>query len=327
MNKLSSCQTYNDLKKGFVDLDKMLGPDLPKYIIPQQFYETYFNIMAVKKYPLVQATIKAAKQGRIKLLNHSDPKDESIKHYVMPDCISCITTPPNPNKPTIALVNAIKKTGYIRNADKEAVGLKVNEVALYSYLQTGYVATLLAEKDQAVTNNVKLHTLLAEMYSSMFSRIIDQIYPITGEDGSYTRLSFLLCLFYYQFMCGLDDVTALKLSMRVKTVDPAEVSANSKVFASGNVKMSKFDDFISAFMREFPFIRQGSVTLRLIIGKTIKQYGAGAMFTLEHFQSFLNMIQCVGLRSGMYNDAMIAKIVPSNLIKDVDKILLLIGES
>ena len=150
MNKLSSCQTYNDLKKGFVDLDKMLGPDLPKYIIPQQFYETYFNIMAVKKYPLVQATIKAAKQGRIKLLNHSDPKDLSLKAYVMPDGISCITTPPSPGKPSIALVNAYKKTGYIRNADKEAIALKINEVALYSYLQTGYVATILAEKGMIV---------------------------------------------------------------------------------------------------------------------------------------------------------------------------------
>jgi len=46
---------------------------------------------------------------------------------------------------------------------------------------------------------------------------------------------------------------------------------------------------------------------------------------LEHFQSFLNLIECVGLRSNMYRDDIISKTIPSTVIKNVDKTLLLIS--
>ena len=326
MNKLSSCKTYNDLKKGIVDLDKMLGPDVSKYLIPVSFYESYFNILSVKKYPLVGPTIRAAKAGRIRLMNHSDPKDLSNKAYILPDMFSCFTTPiRKPGDKCVALVNAFKKTGYIRNADKEAIGLKVNEVALYSYLQTGYLGILLAEKDEEISRNVKLHTLLAEFYSSLVGKVIDKIYPISGEPGAYTRLLFLLSLFYLQFMCGFDELTALKIAPKIKTVDMAEVSQNSRVLNSNSFKMNSFDDFISLFMVEFPYIKSGTVTLRAIVGDMIKLYGSGAMFALEHFQSFLNLIECVGLRSNMYRDDIISKTIPSTVIKNVDKTLLLIS--
>ena len=74
MNKLSQTLTFQRISKALPSLKEQLNPaNFPKYTIPINYYDSYFNIIGVKKYPLVQPTIKAAKAGKIRLLNHSDP--------------------------------------------------------------------------------------------------------------------------------------------------------------------------------------------------------------------------------------------------------------
>ena len=57
----------------------------------------------------------------------------------------------------------------------------------------------------------------------------------------------------------------------------------------------------------------------------MKTYGTSAMFIVEHFQSFLNMIESVSTHSMLYRDDVINKTIPTTLIKNVEKILLLIS--
>ena len=212
MNKLSSTLTFASIVGSLPSLKEQLNPkNFPKYTIPMTYYESYFNILSMKKYPLVPATLKAAKEGKIKLLNHSDPLNFSDKKSILPDSLSTVALPLPGNKVEI-YVNAAKKTGYVRNADKEAIGLKTNETSLYSYLQSGFISYILAIKDAEVTNNIKLHTLLAEFYGDLIGKVIDRQYPITGEADSYTRLMFLLALYYFQVMCGYDLEKSIKFS-------------------------------------------------------------------------------------------------------------------
>ena len=70
MNKLSSTLTFSSIVGSLPSLKEQLNPkNFPKYTIPMTYYESYFNILSMKKYPLVQATIKAAKEGKIKIRN------------------------------------------------------------------------------------------------------------------------------------------------------------------------------------------------------------------------------------------------------------------
>ena len=325
MNKLSSTLTFSSIVGSLPSLKEQLNPkNFPKYTIPITYYESYFNILSMKKYPLVQATIKAAKEGKIRLLNHSDPLNISDKASILPDSLSTVALPLPGNKIEI-YVNAAKKTGYVRNADKEAVGLKTNETALYSYLQSGFVAYILATKDTEVTNNIKLHTLLAEFYGSLIGKVIDQLYPITGEPDAYTRLMFLLAMYYLQVMCGYDLEKAIKVALEVKTVDKITIASKSRAFAAEKLKMKDFNEFLECFLVEFPFVKRSEVTLRGVVAGVMKTYGSSAMFIVEHFQSFLNMIESVSTRSMLYRDDVISKTIPSTLIKNVEKILLLIS--
>ena len=326
MNKLSSTLTFSSIVGSLPSLKEQLNPkNFPKYTIPMTYYESYFNILSMKKYPLVQATIKAAKEGKIKLLNHSDPLNYSDKKSILPDSLSTFGVPVSGQNKIEIYVNAAKKTGYVRNVDKEAIGLKTNETALYSYLQSGYVSYILATKDIEVTNNIKLHTLLAEFYGTLIGKIIDQLYPITGESGAYPRLMFLLALYYLQVMCGYDLEKALRVALDVKTVDKVLVANESRAFAAEKLKMKDFNDFIECFLVEFPFVKRTEVSLRAVVGGVMKTYGTSAMFIVEHFQSFLNMIESVSTHSMLYRDDVINKTIPTTLIKNVEKILLLIS--
>ena len=78
-------------------------------------------------------------------------------------------------------------------------------------------------------------------------------------------------------------------------------------------------------MIEFPFVKRSEVTLRAIVAGVMRTYGTSAMFVVEHFQSFLNMIESVSARSMLYRDDVISKTIPSTLIKNVEKTLLLIS--
>jgi hypothetical protein len=326
MNKLSQTLTFNGIVKSLPSLKDQLNPkNFPKYTIPQTYYESYFNILSVKKQPLVQGTLKAAKEGKIKLLNLSDPIDYSDKKSILQDAISTVVLPVGGEKKVEVYVNAAKKTGYVRNVDKEAIGLRTNEVALYSYLQTGYISYILATKDTEVTNNIKLHTILAEFYSYLMGKVLDKCYPVTGDSDSSTRLSFILAMYYFQVMCGYDLEKSIKLALTVKSVDPVLIGNSSRAFSAGKLAMKDFNDLLDVFKFEFPFVRQSEVTLRGVISATMAMYGASAMFVPEHFQSFLNMLECVANHSNMFKDQAVSFAVPTTLMKNVDKILLLIS--
>lgn len=328
MNTLSSTLIFSKLAGMLPTLKKQLDPKcFPKYTIPMSYYESYFNILSVKKYPLVAATIKAAKEGKIKLINHADPFNFSDEKTNLSDAISTVALPVSgPNKFEI-YVNASKKTGYIRNVDKEPIGLKTNEVALYSYLQSGFVSYLLATKDLEITNNIKLHTILAEIYSNVIGKAINRLYPITGEDEGMTRLHFLLAMYYFQVMCGYDFKKAINVALTVKNVDPIAISRKSRAFAAEKLLMKDFNDFLEVFSIEFPFVNKKSISLPAVVVQVTHDYGQSAMFIIEHFQSFLNMVEAVTAHANLYHDQALsgADGIPSPLARKVESILLLIS--
>lgn len=326
MNKLTSTQTFKDIMKATPNLIRMISPDmLNKYVIPLSFYEDKFKALSTKKYALVRPTLKAAKANKIHLFNFSDPFNSQEESSVMPDYYTAFGYVIRDGKGSQTWVNAAKKTGYMRNSDKEPVALRTNETALYAYLQTGYTSLLLLEHDAEITNNIKLQTYLAEFYGTLMSYVFDRIYPISGELDSYTRLTFLCALYYLQVMAGYDLKKALNIAIKLKNVDAVTVAEKSRAFAEASIEMKNFDDLIKSLEIEFPFIKKGSMTLRSIVAATARQFGPSSIFAVEHSQSFINMIQSVGLKANFYRDDVISKLIPSVHVDEVNRILLLIS--
>lgn len=325
MNKLSNCELFNAYKQFKPDISKLLTPQsFASYEIPSSFYDSWFGPLSAKKYPLLRPTLKAAKEGKIHLFNFADPRNDSAKPILIHPSLSAFLGFNN-RKDIISFVNAAEKTGFIRNADKEAVGLRVDENHLYGYLQTGYTAILLGKKDTDITNNVKLQTDMAEIYSTLLSTIIDGIYPISAELDAFPRLVFLCALFYLQFMAGYSEDKAVSVALKLKNVDPIVVGNKCKALEMGALKMTNFDGFLNSLKVEFPFINLKDFGLREVASGWTKRYGPSSFFAIEHFQTLLNLVQHVGLRTALYADFNLSKIIPQTLIQDVNKILLLIS--
>ena len=325
MNKLSNCELFNAYKSFKPDILKMLNPQtFSKYEIPSAFYENWYNTLMTKKYPLVRPTLKAAKNGLIHFFNFADPIDSSAKPVIIHPSLSAFLGMNN-KKEVVSFVNVADKSNIIRDADKEPVGIKIDENHLYGYLQTGYTAILLNKKDTEITNNIKLQTDMAEIYATLLAHVIDSIYPISSEDDGYQRLTFLCAMFYLQFMAEYSEEKALSVALKLKTVDQVVIASKCKSLAFGNVKMNSFDDFLAALKVEYPFINLKDFGLREISMGFKKRYGPASFFAVEHFQTLLNFVQHVGLRTNLYADYNLSRMIPPTLIADVNKILLLIS--
>lgn len=325
MNKLSNCELFQAYKTFKKDIGGVLTPQsFLNYEIPSSFYDSWYNPLSAKKYPLLRPTLKAAKEGKIHLFNFADPKNPSAKPIIIHPSLSAFLGY-NQKKDIVSFVNAAEKSGFIRNGDKEAVGLKIDENHLYGYLQTGYTAILLAKKDSEITNNIKLQSDMAEIYASLLSKVIDGIYPISAELDAFPRLVFLCALFYLQFMAGYPEDKAVTVALKLRTVDPIVVGNKSRALELGQIKMTKFDDFLAALKAEFQFINLKDFGLREIASSWTKKYGPASFFAIEHFQTLLNLVQHVGLRTNVYADYNLTRIIPQTLIVDVNKILLLIS--
>ncbi len=325
MNKLSNCELFQAYKSFKKDIGDVLTPQsFIKYEIPSSFYDSWYNPLSAKKYPLLRPTLKVAKEGRIHLFNFADPRVSSAKPIMIHPSISAFLGL-NPKKEIISFVNAAEKSGYIRNSDKEVVGLKIDENHLYGYLQTGYTAILLGTKDKEITNNVKLQSNMAEIYATLLSKVIDGIYPISAELDAYPKLVFLCALFYLQFMAGYPEDKAVSVALKLKTVDPIIIGNKSRALEVGQIKMNNFNDFLAALKAEFQFINLNDFGLREVASSWTKKYGPASFFAIEHFQTLLNLVQHVGLKTGLYADYNLTRTIPQILINDVNKILLLIS--
>lgn len=325
MNKLTTSETFAAYAKFKPDVVKMLNPAMiSKYEIPSTFYDNWYKPLTAKKYPLVHATLEAAKAGLIHLFNFTDPYDISEKKTMLHPGISAILGLDN-KKRLVSFVNAQAKAGFTRNIDKEPVGLKLDENSLYSYLQTGYTAVLINKKDREVTDNVKLQQTLAELYALVLAKTVDNIYPVTGELDAAPRLNFLCALFYLQYHAGYDLEKAIKLALKIRIVDPVIVATKSRAMQQNILTMHKYDDFVQSLRTEFPFINMKDFELRATVSAYTRLCGPASFFAIEHFQSFLNMVQNVALKTGIFFDWNLSKMLTPNMTGEVNKILQLIG--
>lgn len=323
MNKLSSSEMFKAVMKQFTSLGNILSYNvLRKYVIPTEYYDFKFKSLATVKHVLARPSIRLAKEGKIQLINFSDPVNLADPAMILPDYFTCVAITDEKKNKTM-YVNAMKRSGFVRNTKtKDIEALKLDEVSLYAYLQCGATAYLLATKDEEITNNTKFVSNCAEIYTGLVSRSIDAAYPFGGETSMYIILSFLTAMYFIQVHAGYTVERAIPLAMKLKIIDETVIWNQCRTYANSDLKMTSFADLCSIIEREFKHAKAGAITLRTVQDKFIRTYGSGALFAIEHFQSFLNMVQMADLGVGLYNDKMIRDRVPKILIDGVNQVLL-----
>lgn len=328
MNKLSSTKIYGEIMTVMPSIKQKINvASLEKYVIDQSYYDWIFKPIQSKKYPLIRPTLKYAKEGRIKLFNMSDPKDMNDKSILLPDYFSCFAFKSLDNKETVSYVNSSKKIGYYRNkTTKEINGLtRIDENSIYAFLQTGATSIILSENDEEITNNIKMVSLCAELYSTLYGSCIAVDYPISGDRDYYIILNFILACCFLQIQAEYPVDRAISIALKLKNVEQSVILSDCKSVRDSKLEMKNINDLIMVLENEFNFIRKGSISPRSIVSKSMTKYGSASFMSLEHFQSFLNMIQNAHLLSNMYNDKSIRNDSPIRLVQDINQILLSIS--
>lgn len=334
MNKLTQTITGTKALSLMPSLGTIIQPAfLDKYVIPESFYDVYFRTLQSKKYPLLRPTLAAAKAGKIKLFNTSDPIDPSNKMVNLPSYFSTFVFK-DAKGDFVSYVNASAKAGYQRNKAGEAISNSLDENATYAYLQSGATARIMRKFDTELTNNVKFVSVLSDIFSGLISTCIDVMYPIGGNTNSYVILVFLTIMYFLQVHIGYTPEQALSVAMKVKTVDPTVIKNNcvcyAESFGSGSdiqsgpvsIKMSNILDYFKALEKEFPFIKKDSINLRTLESLIVQRFGQPALLMPEHSASFVNMIQNAFLMSRIYKDNYIKSLIRPSDIQTINQILL-----
>lgn len=326
MNRLSQSEVFRSLVDGGAIssiVKTALRPDmLAKYSIPYEFYSDKIKSLQTKSYTLLKPTLEAAKQGKVKLFNFADPLDRSLKSQTVPFYFTTLIGA-NANGTHSAYVNSEAKGGF--EPPKNPIMYKIDENALYAYLQTGWCALIVYDKDTIVTNDTTLTTYCAEAYSSLMANILNEIYPVSAELDGFQKTAFIFAMFFFQFHCGYSVEKALNLVQHIRSIEFSTIKERCKIYANQDLAMTSYSECRDRLVQEFPFIHPEQISIRTVTGQIIKRCGKNAMFVPEHFQSFLNMIEAVDLRANFYFDKYVRRCCPDVIVDKINERLLRIS--
>jgi hypothetical protein len=325
MNTLPSTILFKEAIEKFTHIKGILNSkSLEEYAVPDSYYNHYYKIFENKKYSLTKYMLKLAREGRIKLVNFSDPISLKSKPCILPSYFTVIAGKGINNSKLTMYSNSIKKGGFKRNSKTEEIeSFSIQEMALFGYLYSAASAYIINTKGNILENNTKFVSICAEMYTSLINRcIIGKQYPIGSNIDDVTLLNFITIMFFLQFFIGYSVERALNTALKIKIIDPAVIKLKSYLYTHNDLEIANFNQYTQALEKEFSYIRPGTITLRSIAYNFQSFYGDTSLFGVEHFQSLINMMLNAHIGTGIYYDLLIKKTISSNLIAEVDKILL-----
>jgi hypothetical protein len=325
MNTLSNTVLFRTAITRYPLLKNVFSPTmLDDYSISDSFYNHYYKIFINKKYPLTKYMLQLAREDKIRLVNFSDPKDLKLKSILLPPYFTCLAGKSIDGKKLIVYANAVKRAGYKRNTKtNEIEGLKIDEMSLFGYLYSATISYLIITKSTQLENNTRFIVLCTELYISLLNRCISsKQYPIGSDMNDYIKLNFISALFFLQTFIGYDTERAVKTAFMMKLIDKAVIENSSVIYAHSDFTISNFEAFIKAIEKEFSYIREGDITIRTISYHFVSSYGDTALFALEHFQSFINMIINAHVGTNLYSDLLIKKSIASNAIANIEQAFL-----
>jgi hypothetical protein len=324
MNTLSSTFLFKTIIKEYPKLREIFKANvIENYVIPDSYYNHYYKIFQNKKYPLTKYMLQMAKEGRIGLINFSDPANIKLKSIVLFPYFTCLSSHNSSGK-RVVYANAMVKAGYKRNVrTQEIESLKIDEVSLFGYLYSAAIAYIISTKSLVLENNTGFVIECAEVYTMLLTRCIsNKQYPIGSSMNEYTRLNFVTACYFLQSLIGYDVERAVNTAFKLRIVDKNIIRNECVLYNHEELVLSSFETYIHSLEKEFSYIRPGSMTIRAISYNFTQLYGAVAFFALEHFQSFINMIINSNLGTNIYRDIAIKKGIYTGIIDTIEQALL-----
>lgn len=313
MNKLSSCKLFEmvdiSFKGSLTKTLQKIAKNIDQYIIEPQYYDFFVKAMRVYKYPLSKLIIKSALTGEIRPLLLADPKDKKGDQIFLPSAIPTFSTVDNKG-----YVDISPRASYIRDNNGRVESLKIKEIDLYAYLNISFLELYLKKYSSIIDKSSIINSNIAIAYSRLFSRCIDRTFPISSSPEKFDVsifLSSVFCLVQF-FNHSIEDAINITFSSNIS--NKQEIESECKLLKENKLQFTNIEEFLSLYNYEFSdYIKEKTLTLRLVVNMFQKMYGANSWFALEHASTFFNMILSTPI--GLYNDKFISKTIKAQIDK------------
>lgn len=314
MNKLSSCELFKLVDTSFkgtiLKTIQSISDNVDKYTVETDHYEFMVKAMRSYKYPLSRLIVKSALDKEIVPILLLDPKNEKDGQIYLPSAITAISS----GNGAKGYVDLSSRAKYVRDPRGNIQALKIKEIELYAYLQMSYLDIYLKRFSDVVDKSANLSKNVAVAYSRLFSKCIDRTFPISANAERYNVSIFLSAVYCLVQFFGRNIEDAKNIVFSSGICNRTEIESDCKLLIDDKFEFSNLTEFLAAYAYEFSdYIKEGTLTLRLMVNMFVKMYGANSYFALEHGATFINMILCIPI--GLYNDKFIAKSIKAQVDK------------
>ena len=166
----------------------------------------------------------------------------------------------------------------------------------------------------------------------MLAKSISAIYGTGAKEEWSQRLLYITICFALQNFFNYDILKAREFALTFPGINKQVIMTSSKYYnADYGIKISMasdkmlsvkeiddktifpFDIFIMIISKEFEEMRTGKIERRTITDRYISMYGQNALTSIEHCESFINMLLTSEFKCGFYIDNNIYNIAKDDI--------------
>ena len=182
MNSLAQTVIFNQLANipPFKTIAKINFED---YVISDKFYKHKISSFNEFRSPMMKSVIKLMELDQLVPIMLEMPEKKTINAVKITPALFVFAKKLT-NKSAKIYVNISSRATYIENKEsslKEIQALKINNTDFYYMMQSGLIAKIMVDKPNYLTGSPNFIKNTAETYSSLLSRCIDVINPISFD--------------------------------------------------------------------------------------------------------------------------------------------------
>jgi hypothetical protein len=308
------------------------------YAIPDNLIMDRLGVFKGYKYPFVEDVIELVKSKKIIPCDFSTPSNPQCKtgnvhvNYKFPHAIFNINGFDNNGK-LVTFVDLSFKGKYNVTPQGIPTYYDIPDLTMYHMFTAALVQYKLATNPNISTNS-DFYSKIAESYSLIVSKIIDNMFPIIStSNGGYDKVSFLCMTFCLQNMFGIEKESAMKTALKSKLIAYKDIIQNESVYYQTDLDFMNMSDYENVFpidaftkiiCKEFPFIEEKAFNANLLSWKFNDRMTKNGIFCLDSASSFITMIILGKASIGLYNDMIIKQylqIASYDIIKEMAQII------
>ena len=241
-------------------------------ITKSQLEEAVLIINKNFKFPMKIRTMQEFEEGKIKLLY-------GPKNVKLPTCMPFFLTKQGNDIVSCVMIDLYSS----KNADGNVT---IDPKKLYCLMESAMVAKILMT-NPSVVNRPSIIKEGSEIYSAMFTRVLNKKYALNTDRNRLHKVVFLSSKFFLLNVLGQpDNDTTKNYAIRnCNNANPIILNELDEMFKLENYK--DLSTFVQALSKEEYGLGLKDLTVRAFLEAYIHMYDASALLALEHIAYFL----------------------------------------